>query len=128
MLDVRCWTLNRNKGGMSKKNKPDTRGFVYSTDPNFSFEEERSNAETLPAAQQKLKVRLDTKHRAGKAVTLIEGFIGKDEDLQELGKKLKSFCGTGGSARDGEIIIQGDQREKVMQWLMKNGYKQTKKV
>ncbi|HMK24903.1 MAG TPA: translation initiation factor [Chitinophagaceae bacterium] len=113
---------------MSKKNKPDTRGFVYSTDPNFSFEEERSNAETLPAAQQKLKVRLDTKHRAGKAVTLIEGFIGKDEDLQELGKKLKSFCGTGGSARDGEIIIQGDQREKVMQWLMKNGYKQTKKV
>lgn len=107
---------------MSKKNKPDTRGFVYSTDPNFSFKEEQSNAETLPPAQQKLKVRLDTKHRAGKAVTLIEGFVGKDEDLQELGKKLKSFCGTGGSAKDGEIIVQGDQREKVMQWLRKNGY------
>jgi translation initiation factor 1 len=113
---------------MSKKNKPDTRGFVYSTDPNFSFEEERSNTVTLPPAQQQLKVRLDTKHRAGKAVTLIEGFIGKDEDLQELGKKLKSFCGTGGSAKDGEIIVQGDQREKVMQWLVKNGYKQLKKI
>jgi translation initiation factor 1 len=112
---------------MSKKNKPDTRGFVYSTDPNFSFEEEQSNAETLLPEQQKLKVRSDTKHRAGKAVTLIEGFIGKEEDLQELGKKLKSFCGTGGSAKDGEIIVQGDQREKVMQWLLKNGYKQVKK-
>lgn len=113
---------------MSKKNKPDTRGFVYSTDPNFSFEEERSNAETLPAAQQKLRIKLDTKHRVGKAVTLIEGFIGKEDDLQELGKKLKSFCGTGGSAKDREIIVQGDQREKVMQWLLKNGYKQAKKI
>ena len=113
---------------MSKKNKPDTRGFVYSTDPNFSFEEEQNNAETLSPAQQKLKVRLDTKHRAGKAVTLIEGFIGKEEDLEELGKKLKSFCGTGGSAKDGEIIVQGDQREKVMQWLFKNGFKQSKKI
>ena len=113
---------------MSKKNKPDTRGFVYSTDPNFSFEEEQSNAETLPAAMQKLKVRLDTKHRAGKAVTLVDGFIGKEEDQEELGKKLKSFCGTGGSVKDDEIIVQGDQREKVMQWLIKNGYKQTKKI
>jgi translation initiation factor 1 len=113
---------------MNKKNKPDSRGFVYSTDPNFSFEEEQSNAETLPPAEQKLKIRLDTKHRAGKAVTLIEGFVGKEEDMQELGKKLKSFCGTGGSAKDGEIIVQGDQREKVMQWLVKNGYKQTKKI
>ena len=108
---------------MNKKNKADTRGFVYSTDPNFSFDEEQSNAVTLPPAQQKLKVRLDTKHRAGKAVTLIEGFIGTEEDLQELGKKLKSFCGTGGSAKGSEIIVQGDQREKVMQWLRKNGYK-----
>ena len=113
---------------MSKKNKPDTRGFVYSTDPNFSFEEEQSNVETLPQGQQKLKVRLDTKHRAGKAVTLVNGFIGKEEDLQELGKKLKSFCGTGGSAKDGEIIVQGDQREKVMQWLVKNGFKNSKKI
>ena len=113
---------------MSKKNKPDTRGFVYSTDPNFSFEEQQSSAETLPPAQQKLKIRLDTKHRAGKAVTLVDGFVGKEEDLEELGKKLKSFCGTGGSAKDGEIIVQGDQREKVLQWLVKNGYKHTRKI
>ncbi len=113
---------------MSKKNKPDTRGFVYSTDPNFSFEPEQDHSETLVPAQQKLKIRLDTKHRAGKAVTLVEGFIGKEEDLEDLGKKLKSFCGTGGSAKDGEIIVQGDQRDKVLQWLIKNGYKLVKKI
>lgn len=108
---------------MAKKNKPDLRGFVYSTDPNFSFEEKKEYGRTLLPEQQRLKILLDTKHRAGKAVTLIEGFDGKEEDLIELGKKLKSFCGTGGSAKDGEIIIQGDQREKVSQWLVKNGYK-----
>ena len=113
---------------MAKKNKPDSRGFVYSTDPEFKFEEEQTSNETLSPTHQKLKVRLDTKHRAGKAVTLVEGFIGKEEDLEELGKKLKSFCGTGGSAKDGEIIVQGDQREKVMQWLLKNGYKNVKKI
>jgi translation initiation factor 1 len=113
---------------MSKKNKPDSQGFVYSTDPNFKFEEESDNLETLLPAQQKLKIRLDTKHRAGKAVTLIEGFIGKEEDLEELGKKLKSFCGTGGSAKDGEIIIQGNQRDKVLQWLIRNEYKNSKKI
>lgn len=113
---------------MNKKNKPDTRGFVYSTDPNFSFEEEQANEETLLPAQQKLRIRLETKHRAGKAVTLIEGFIGTVADMEDLGKKLKSFCGTGGSAKDGEIIVQGDQREKVMQWLIKNGYKQAKRI
>ncbi len=113
---------------MSKKNKPDSRGFVFSTDPNFKFEEEQENTATLAPAQQKLKIRLDTKHRAGKAVTLVEGFVGTDDDLQELGKKLKSFCGTGGSAKDGEIIVQGDQRDKVLQWLQKNGYKLSKKI
>lgn len=116
------------KNSMSKKNKPDTRGFVYSTDPDFRFEEDQLSDETLPPAQQKLKVRLDTKHRAGKAVTLVEGFVGKEEDIQDLGKKLKSFCGTGGSAKDGEIIVQGDQRDKVMQWLEKNGFKNVKKL
>jgi translation initiation factor 1 len=113
---------------MSKKNKSDRHGFVYSTDPSFHFEEVNENVETLSPAQQKLKIKLDTKHRAGKAVTLIEGFIGRDEDLQELGKKLKTFCGTGGSAKDSEIIIQGDQREKVLQWLKKNDYSQAKKT
>jgi len=113
---------------MSKKNKPDSRGIVYSTDPNFQFAHEQNNNETLQPAEQKIKVRLETKHRGGKAVTLLEGFIGKNEDLEDLGKKLKNFCGTGGSAKDGEIIVQGDQREKVLQWLLKNGYKNSKKI
>ena len=110
---------------MSRK-KPDSRGFIYSTDPNFHFEDQSSNVKTLQPGQQKLKVRLDTKHRAGKAVTLVQDFVGAAQDLEELGKKLKSFCGTGGSAKNGEIIVQGDQRKKVMDWLKKNGYSQAK--
>ncbi|MBI2274908.1 MAG: translation initiation factor [Bacteroidetes bacterium] len=114
---------------MSKKNKPDARGFVFSTDPSFRFEEkEQAAQDTLAPNQQKLRIRLDTKQRAGKAVTLVTGFIGQEEDLEELGKKLKNFCGTGGSVKDGEAIVQGDQREKVLQWLLKNGYSGTKKV
>jgi translation initiation factor 1 len=111
---------------MSKKSKTDSRGFVYSTDPNFRFEENQNDDVNLSPAQQKLTVRISTKHRAGKAVTLIEGFIGKNADIEELGKKLKNFCGTGGSAKDGQIIIQGDQREKILQWLLKNEYKAKK--
>ena len=111
---------------MSKKNTGDKHGFVYSTDPTFNFEREQNEIETITPAQQKLKIRLDTKKRAGKAVTLIEGFVGRDEDLQELAKKLKTFCGTGGSAKEGEIIIQGDQRKKVTAWLKQNGYSGTK--
>ena len=113
----------------NRKDRNDKRGFVYSTDPNFKFEEEDHQIqETLVAKEQKLKVRFETKHRGGKTVTLVEGFIGKEDDLEELGKKLKNFCGTGGSAKDGEIIIQGDQREKVLQWLVKNGYEKSKKI
>jgi translation initiation factor 1 len=114
---------------MGKKNKPDNRGFVYSTDPNFQFEnDDVQERKILPAWQQKLKVRLDTKHRAGKAVTLIEGFIGTNNEIAQLGKTLKNYCGTGGSVKDFEIIIQGDQRDKVLQWLLKNGYTQSKKI
>jgi translation initiation factor 1 len=114
---------------MSKKSKSDKYGFVYSTDPGFKFENEQAQSvETSPAKQQKLRIRLDTKHRGGKTVTLIEGFIGKEEDLQDLGKKLKNYCGTGGSAKDSEIIIQGDQRDKVLQWLLKNDYSNSKKI
>ncbi|MBS1566057.1 MAG: translation initiation factor [Bacteroidetes bacterium] len=112
---------------MSKKNKPDTRGFVFSTDPNFSFEPEQEQQDTLAPGQQKLRVRLETKHRAGKTVTAVTGFVGTGEDREELGKKLKNHCGTGGSAKDGEIIVQGDHRDKVLQWLLKNGYTLSKK-
>lgn len=112
---------------MSKK-KPNTSGIVYSTDPDFRIEEENTNIATLAPAQQKLRVRLDTKQRAGKAVTLVEGFIGAAEDLESLGRQLKTFCGTGGSAKDGEIIIQGDQRDKITQWLKSHGYSSTKRI
>ena len=79
---------------MNKKNKPDSKGFVYSTDPNFRFEnEENQQLQTLPETQQKLRIRLDTKHRAGKAVTLIEGFVGTENDLEQLGKAIKNYCG-----------------------------------
>ena len=109
---------------MSKKKKPGSSGLVYSTDPNFKLEDDSTETEeTLLPARQRLKIRLDTKHRGGKTVSLIEGFIGKEEDLEELGKKIKTFCGTGGSVKDGIIIIQGDQREKIKQGLVKLGYK-----
>ncbi len=110
---------------MSKKNKPDTNGFVYSTNPDFKFESESNAQETLPPERQKLRIILETKHRAGKAVTVVYGFVGKEEDLETLGKALKSFCGSGGSIKDGEIIIQGDQREKVLGYLVKKGYSKT---
>lgn len=112
---------------MSKKTKADTRGFIYSTNPDFRFEEENEIAETLSPEKQLLKVKLDSKQRAGKTVTLVEGFIGTDEDLNTLCKKLKNQCGTGGSAKESQIIIQGDQKEKVFQHLIKLGFTKTKK-
>jgi translation initiation factor 1 len=113
---------------MSKKKIQSLGGLVYSTDPNFKLpEDEGGEQETIDPSKQKLKIRLDTKHRAGKAVTLVEGFIGTTADIEDLGKKLKSFCGTGGSVKDGEIIVQGDNRDKILQWLQKNGYKNAKK-
>jgi translation initiation factor 1 len=114
---------------MGKKDKNDKRGFVYSTNPDFKFEEEEQESqETLLPKEQRLRIRFETKHRGGKTVTLVQDFVGKEEDLEELGKKLKNYCGTGGSVKDGEIIIQGDQREKVLQWLIKNGYDKSKKI
>ena len=110
------------------KNNKNTNGLVYSTDPNFKIEEEISDVETLQPNLQKLRIWLETKRRAGKAATLISGFIGKENDLETLGKILKNTCGTGGSIKDGKITIQGDQREKVLQWLLKNGYTNCKKV
>jgi len=114
---------------MSKKNKSNKGGIVFSTDPDFHFERnEEDMVQTLSPAEQKLRIRLETKQRGGKTVTLVTGFIGQEEDLESLSKNLKNFCGTGGSAKDSEIIIQGDQRDKVLQWLLKNGYKNTKKI
>lgn len=111
---------------MSKK-RSGLSGLVYSTDPNFKLPDKDQQEEvTLPAAQQLLRIKLDTRQRAGKVVTLIQGFEGKLPDLEELGKKLKSFCGTGGSAKDNVIIIQGDNREKVLSWLQKQGFSKAK--
>ncbi|MEN9302168.1 MAG: hypothetical protein RL264_597 [Bacteroidota bacterium] len=101
---------------------------VYSTNPNFHYEEEQEEtAETLSPSQQKLYVSIDRKQRAGKEVTLIEGFVGTDDDLKELAKMLKSKCGVGGSAKDNEIIVQGNFKDKVTEILIKSGYTQTKK-
>ena len=108
---------------MTRKNKADNRGFVYSTDPSFRFENnENELQQTIVPEKQKLKILLDSKQRAGKAVTLITGFIGTNEDLDILGKQIKQYCGTGGAVKDREIIIQGDQREKVKKYLLSNKY------
>jgi translation initiation factor 1 len=114
------FTLN-----MAKKNNDWKKrdGVVYSTSDNFEYNfGDQEDAVTLPASQQKLKVLLDKKARAGKQVTLVEGFVGTDEDLKELGKLLKNKCGVGGSAKEGEILIQGDHRDKVLQVLLQAGY------
>lgn len=102
---------------------------VYSTNPDYNYEmEEDEEQTTLPAARQRLRVQLDRKNRGGKVVTLITGFVGTDSDMKELGKLLKSKCGVGGSAKDGEIIVQGDFKQKVLELLKKEGYTQTKPV
>jgi len=97
-------------------------GMVYSTNPEYQFEGESEEQETLKPSMQKLYVSLDKKNRKGKAVTLIEGFAGSEEDLKSLGKELKSKCGSGGTARNGEIMIQGDFRERVVAMLKDKGY------
>ena len=100
---------------------------MYSTNPDYHYETENEEEEsTLMPSQQKLRVQLDRKNRGGKVVTLVTGFIGTEDDLKELGKLLKSKCGVGGSAKDGEIIVQGDFKQKVVDLLKKEGYTQTK--
>lgn len=107
-----------------KKNKINV---VYSTNPDFSFDyESEETQETLAPNEQDLRIYLDTKQRKGKGVTLITGFVGSEDDLKALGKTLKSKCGVGGSAKNGEIIIQGDHRDKVLSLLTDMGYKAKK--
>ncbi|MEK7253900.1 MAG: translation initiation factor [Bacteroidota bacterium] len=114
---------------MRKKNSPDSLGFVFSTNPDFQFQpEEENEIEDLPPAKQPLKIMLDRKQRKGKEVTLIAGFSGKQESLEDLAKMLKTKCGVGGSVKDGEILLQGDHREKVLQFLLEKGYSKSKKA
>lgn len=108
---------------MAKQKLNSLSGLVFSTNPDLMREEEALPQKTLPPAQQKLKVRLDSRHRAGKVVTLVEGFSGNEDDLNDLGKQLKTKCGAGGSVKEGLILIQGDYKLKVMQWLKDWGYK-----
>ena len=106
---------------MSKKRPV---GVVYSTNPDYQYQyDDIPDAVTLPPDQQRLRISLDRHHRGGKTVTLVTGFVGTDDDLQALGRMLKGKCGVGGSAKDGQVIIQGDQQEKVRVVLLAAGYK-----
>lgn len=118
---------NQSIVNMANNDWKDRLNVVYSTNPDFKYETyEEEEVETLPKQQQKLRVALDRKNRGGKTVTLITGFTGSENDLKELGKTLKSKCGVGGSAKDNEIIIQGDFKERIYKMLIEMGYTQTK--
>jgi len=113
---------------MAKKEKQDWKdrlNVVYSTNPDFNYEHDKQDEEpdTLNPEKQTLKISIDRKQRKGKSVTLIQGFVGKEEDLKELARKLKNSCGVGGSAKEGEIIIQGEFRQKITDLLNQMGYK-----
>lgn len=113
---------------MHKKKLYNKTGIIYSTAPDFDFKNEDEEVESRPPKEQLLKVVLDTKHRAGKTASVIKGFEMKEDEIEALAKQLKSFCGSGGSAKDNEIIIQGDHREKIVQLLVKNGYTKAQKI
>jgi translation initiation factor 1 len=120
-------SLRQANNNMNKKNKKITGDIVYSTNPDFEFEMAgNEKSETLSPRQQNLKVWLDRKQRKGKVVTQITGFVGSDDDLKSLAKFLKTKCGTGGTAKDNEIFIQGDLREKVIEILTQEGYRAKK--
>tara|TARA_B100000809_G_scaffold49028_1_gene43845 strand:- start:14725 stop:15057 length:333 start_codon:yes stop_codon:yes gene_type:complete len=104
------------------------RNIVYSTNPNYDYDDENEDLETLEPREQKLKVLIDRKQRKGKSVTIITGFKGSNDDIKDLAKTLKSKCGGGGSTKDGEILVQGEFKDKIYSFLIDMGYQQTKKV
>lgn len=110
-----------------QENWKDRLSVVYSTNPNFQYQmEEKEDEDTLKKNQQRLRVEIDRKQRRGKTVTLITGFIGSEDDLKDLGKWIKTKCGVGGNAKDREILIQGDHKQRVVDLLIKDGYTATK--
>lgn len=111
---------------MTKKTFNSFSSLVFSTNPDAFKEESKEDLPEILPQDQKLRVRIEKKHRGGKTVTLITGFEGTDNALSELSKKLKAKCGTGGTAKDGEILIQGEYKEKIIIWLKEWGYTQTK--
>lgn len=113
---------------MAKKKLYNMGGIVYSTATDFNFTNEEEPVESLPPEEQLLKIVLDKKHRGGKVVSIITGFVMKEDEIELLAKELKNFCGAGGSVKDNEIVIQGDHRGKILQWLVKKGYSKTRKI
>jgi len=112
---------------MKKNDWKDRLNIVYSTNPDFQYStDEMAEIETLPKQQQRLRVGIEKNHRGGKTVTIVRNFIGNCDDLKELGRLLKTKCGVGGSVKDGEILIQGEFKEKIIELLKKEGYSQTK--
>ena len=112
---------------MKNNDWKDRLNIVYSTNPDFQYSTgENEDIETLPKQQQKLRVSIEKNHRGGKTVTIIKNFVGKDEDIKELGRNLKTRCGVGGTTKDSEILIQGDFKERIIEILRKEGYTQTK--
>ncbi len=111
---------------MNKKNKP-FGNIVFSTNNDWKPEQEENITENLLPQKQPVKVRTDKKHRAGKIVTLVEGLLMNEQEMQALEKRLKSYCGSGGSLKDQVIIIQGDHKQKIVDWLHKNDFKLAKK-